>query len=56
MKKPEMQVILREVGWSQAEFARRIGVDPVTVSRWEVVPSPAAAYLRLYLRVRGVLE
>ena len=55
MKKGEFQEILSELGWSQAEFARRVSVSSVTVSRWEVIPGPAAAYLRLYLRVRGAL-
>lgn len=29
-----MQRVMREFGWSQAELARRAGIDPRTLRRW----------------------
>lgn len=43
---PGYILTLREaLGWTQVEFGERVGVDSMTVSRWErgtVKPSPAA--------------
>lgn len=50
---------LKQLGWTQAEFARRIGVDENTVSKWmtgKANPSePALAYLRLAVRVKELM-
>jgi DNA-binding transcriptional regulator YiaG len=40
---------LQELGWSQARLARRLEVDPNTVSRW-VSAGRVPAYAREYLR------
>lgn len=56
MLKSELLEILSRLNWSQAELARRVSVSFVTVSRWETVPGPVAAYIRLYERVKGCLE
>jgi DNA-binding transcriptional regulator YiaG len=47
--------LLDELGWSQAYFARRVGVSEKTVSRWcKGEPnSVAMAYLELVKRVLG---
>lgn len=49
MTKPEMRAILSELGWSQAELSRRLGIRASTVAQWpeENIPGPAAAYLRV---------
>ncbi len=31
----EIRFLRKSLGWSGADFARHIGVDPATVSRWE---------------------
>jgi hypothetical protein len=46
----DLRTVLDEVGISQADFARLIGVTPRAVSLWMVgdrVPGPAEAYTRL---------
>lgn len=50
-----MVVILGRLGWSKAELSRRVGLHPITVYRWKVVPGPVAAYLRLADRAHLVL-
>ena len=47
--------LLESLGWSQAYFARRVGVSEKTVGRWcKGNPDPVAmAYLRLVMRVIG---
>ena len=56
MLRSEFLEILNRLGMSQRNLAERVGVSPVTVCRWEVVPGPVAAYIRLYERVKGILE
>ncbi len=48
-----MNELLERVGWSQAEFARRVGVTANTVSKWcKGQPSSVAlAYLELVDRL-----
>jgi putative zinc finger/helix-turn-helix YgiT family protein len=36
----EIRYLRKWRGWSGADFARHMGVDPATVSRWESVESP----------------
>ena len=48
---------LQLAGLSKAGLARRLGVDPDTVSRWgEEPPRYALAYLDLLLRVQAVVR
>ena len=51
MTKLELLEILAELGWSQNELARRVGVHSSTVSQWKRVPGPVQAYLRLRVMV-----
>jgi hypothetical protein len=53
MDKKWLMDILARIGWSQAELARRIGVSPVTITRWKEVPGPVEAYLILVDRLLG---
>jgi transcriptional regulator with XRE-family HTH domain len=54
--------MLAELDWTGAELARRVDVHPNTVSHWLQghakggVPGAVMAYLRLYLRVRRLLD
>lgn len=50
-----MKTLLEDLGWSQAYFARRLGVSERTVYHWcKGVPNPAAmAYLKLIKRLIG---
>ncbi len=49
---------LAKVGWSHAEFGRRTGIAPNTVSRWvrSELPTPkwACEYLRAMLAIRAL--
>lgn len=36
----EIRLLRKWRGWSGADFARHMGVDPATVSRWESVENP----------------
>ncbi len=38
----EIRYLRKWLGWSGADFAKNIGVDPATVSRWESVDKPQA--------------
>lgn len=51
-----MTELLNRLGWSQAYFARRVGVDEKTVSRWCMGKgNPVAeAYLELCARLMNV--
>jgi len=51
----ELLARLRELNWTQARLARRLDLDPNTVSRWLAtgrVPGYAREYLRLLVLVR----
>lgn len=52
--------VVYRLGWSQAEFADRIGVHPNTVSKWMTgkteVPGPVVAYVVLAAKVKGLLS
>ena len=51
-----MQQLLDKLGWSQAFFANRAGVDVMTVNRWcngKGRPGLAMLYLKLVLRQIG---
>lgn len=49
MTKDEMRLILSELGWSQNELCRRLGLHVNTATKWpeDQVPQYVAAYLRL---------
>lgn len=50
---------LSRLGWNQAEFARRYGVEPDTVNRWCTgkisIPAHVAEYLRVMDLARQIL-
>jgi len=54
MTPKEFKNIRGAIGVSQAELARRLGVDPMTVSRWErkvvSIPNPVAELMRLWAK------
>jgi ribosome-binding protein aMBF1 (putative translation factor) len=56
MTPDQMRDALRYLGWSQAELARRVRVDPNTVSKWAQekapIPGTVAAYLDLAVKVK----
>ena len=45
MNGSELRRILSKVGITQRELARRLGLNPVSVCRWEDVPEYASAYV-----------
>ena len=51
MTNTELKCVLTELGWSQAELSRKLGVHVNTVSIWangrDAVPTYAAEYLRV---------
>jgi DNA-binding transcriptional regulator YiaG len=51
----DMRELLKELGWSQAYFAQRVGVSVQTVNHWcQGKPNPVAmAYLELVKRILG---
>ena len=53
MRKADLKQILEEIGWSQAELSRRVGVSEATITRWVEVPGPVEAYIRLVYRLIG---
>ena len=60
MRVSDLELELSRLGWTGAELARRLGVDPDTVSRWRrrkvPVPGYASAYLALATKAKGMLE
>jgi transcriptional regulator with XRE-family HTH domain len=59
MKTADFSRSLAMLGWSQAEFARRLGVDPTTVSRWvsaQKFPVWVGEYLKLAVLVKTALD
>ena len=51
-----MDKLLKQIGWSQAFFAQRMGVTPKTVGEWVKGEPPAYAmrYLELCVRLLNV--
>ncbi|KPD18016.1 hypothetical protein ADM96_15670 [Burkholderia sp. ST111] len=43
--------VLKQLGWTQRELARRLGVTPQTVSGWITRPDTVPRYASEYLRV-----
>lgn len=47
----EVRFLRKSLGWSGADFARTLGVDPATVSRWENEKEPMGAANERLLRL-----
>jgi DNA-binding transcriptional regulator YiaG len=59
MKPADFSHALSVLGWTQAEFSRRLGVDQTTVSRWNAAqkfPKWVGEYLRLAVLVKSALD
>lgn len=60
MHDTELKIALRELGWSQADLARRVDCEQATVSRWATGRQPVPAYvaeiLRVMLLAKQILE
>ena len=56
MTQNDLENTLSRLGWSKAKLSRRIGVNPNTVCRWEVVPVVVERYLDLVERVQCLWE
>jgi len=56
MTATDLKRTLKDLGWTQAQLAERLGVDLATVSRWAnghlPVPQYAVAFLDLAMRVK----
>lgn len=52
----EVRYLRKSLGWSGADFARRIGVDPSTVSNWENDKDPIGSASDRLLRLMIVHE
>jgi transcriptional regulator with XRE-family HTH domain len=56
----EIRFLRKSLGWSGADFARHIGVDPATVSRWETgaqdIGQVADRFLRLLISVHTPVQ
>ena len=54
MTPKEFKDIRGAIGVSQAELARRLGVDPMTVSRWErkvvSIPNPVEKLMKVWVK------
>lgn len=52
--------LIDKMGWTDKGFADKIGVDPVTVSRWingeRKIPKIVFLYLELLLRLKSEIE
>jgi len=51
MASDQFKDALRLVGWTQRQFAGRMGVDEATVSRWASGRLPVPQYVAEYMRV-----
>ena len=52
----EFRAILDELGWSKAEFARRTGYHPKTISNWKRPPRIAEVYLNMVLDMDRIVR
>jgi len=48
---PEIRYLRKYIGWSGADFARHVGVDPSTVSNWETDKDPIGSTSDRLLRL-----
>ena len=51
-----MTELLTALGWSQAKFARKLGVDPNTVTRWIRGHTPVPKWALEYLQALNALK
>lgn len=60
MSTEEFHATLKELGMTQLKLAKTIDTHPNAISNWATgkssIPGPAAAYLRLRLRVKRLIE
>lgn len=57
MEPGDIRRLRRRRGWTQADLARRLGTDPVTVSRWERgVSRPRPSALKRLAELFGIGE
>lgn len=57
----DLRAALKDLGWSQADLARRCEINKSTPSEWmgkptEPIPGPIAAYVALSLEVKKLSE
>ncbi len=55
MTSPELKQSLKQLGWTQAELARRVKVTPTAVCRWcknQKVPGSVVSYIELAMKVK----
>ena len=52
----DFKAYLAELDWSKAEFARRTGYHPKTISNWKHPPKIAMIHLRLMVDLRRLSE
>ena len=48
----DLDKALELLGWRRADLARRLGLSPESVSRWEVLPEYVVAYLDAMLNLK----
>lgn len=52
MTPDEIKQLRQRLGWTQLQLAVEIGVDPMTVSRWERGKQPSKLALRALLQLQ----
>ena len=59
MKPSDLSADIELMGWSQAQFADKIGVHPNTVSKWTTgkteIPGPVSAFMTLATTLKRML-
>ena len=59
MKTNQFGLLIAACGMTQSELAKRLGIHPNTVTNWakgKPMPGPAVAYMRLYAKVKDLLN
>ena len=57
MNASELDVVLKELGWSRLKLCRRLGLHRNTPSRWKgEVPKYVAEYLRVQLLAKESVD
>lgn len=52
----EFDKLLTELGWARNELARRLGLAPESISRWQVPPRYALVYLRAMTHIKALRD
>lgn len=52
----EFDKALEQLKWRRVDLARRIGIDPASVSRWKTPPRYVMAYLEAMLIIKRVRD